>query len=142
MGFLGKLFGSEPEHPPLDPSSTAATRIAQSRAALEAFAGKIHDKLQVVPGERAVYVFIGRPPEAFGIVWFEKDGEEHNFKTMMKNRGIDQKQVGVIAEHLRQAYVKHQDEPRFASTIGQKKVTVIPSPTFEKDIAAVIHEAE
>jgi hypothetical protein len=142
MGFLGKLFGSEPEHPPLDPSSTAAARIEQSRAALEAFASKIHDKLQVVPGERAVYVFIGRPPEAFGVVWFEKDGEEHNFKTMMKNRGIDQKQVGVIAEHLRQAYIKHQDEPRFATTIGQKKAVVIPSPALEKDVAAVIHEAE
>jgi hypothetical protein len=142
MGFLGKLFGSEPESPPLDPSSTAAARIEQNRPALEGFANKIHDKLQVVPGERAVYVFIGRPPEAFGVVWFEKDGEEHNFKTMMKNRGIDQKQVGVIAEHLRQAYIRHQDEPRYTSNLGSKKVVVIPSPALERDVASVIHEAD
>jgi hypothetical protein len=142
MGFLGSLFGSKEEHQPLDPGSTAAARIERSRASLEAFAHKTHDRLEVVPGERAVYVFIGRPPEAFGIVWFEKDGEEHNFKTMMKSRGLEQRQMAAIAEHLRLAYLKHREEPRFTTTLAGKKVTVTPSASFEQDIAEVIHEVD
>lgn len=140
MGWLGKLMGTEKEYPELDAATPAADRIGRSRAALEAFAHKTHDRLEIVPGERTIYVFIGKPPEAFGIVWFERDGEEHNFKTLMKSRGLTQVQTQAIAEHLRQAYVTHRDEPRYSTTIAGKKVFVTPSVAFERDVSAVIHE--
>ena len=61
MGLLDKLFGTDTHQPALDPTSAGAARIEKSRSVLEAFAKKIHDKMEIVPGERAVYIFIGHP---------------------------------------------------------------------------------
>lgn len=141
MGFLGKLFGSDREHLPLDPSSTAAARLERDRAMLEEFARKVHDKLELVPGNRATYVFIGRPPDAFGIAWFEY-GEEHNFKRMMKDRGLTQREVQVRSDELRAAYLRSKDEPRYRAEIGGKHVLVTPSSTLEREIVEIIHRVE
>jgi hypothetical protein len=138
MGFLGKLFGSEKDHPPLDPSSPAATRLERDRAVLEEFAGRVHDKLELVPGARATYVFIGRPPEAFGIAWIEH-GEEHNFKRLMKEKGLSQREVQVRSDELRAAYVRSKEAPRYAADVGGKHVLVTPSPTLEAELVEIIH---
>ncbi len=141
MGFLGKLFGSDKEHLPLDPSSTAAARLERDRAMLEEFARKVHDKLELVPGNRATYVFIGRPPDAFGIAWFEY-GEEHNFKRLMKDRELSQREVQVRSDELRAAYIRSKDEPRYRADIGGKHVLVTPSSTLEQEIVEIIHRVE
>jgi hypothetical protein len=138
MGFLGKLFGSEKEHLPLDPSSQAAARIERDRAALEEFAHRLHDKLELVPGSRATYVFIGRPPDAFGIAWIEY-GEEHNFKRLMKEKGLSQREVQVRSDELRAAYVRTQEEPRYTTELGGKHVLVTPSATLESEVVDIIH---
>jgi hypothetical protein len=138
MGFLGKLFGSEKEHLPLDPSSPAATRLERDRAVLEEFARKVHDKLEFVPGSRATYVFIGHPPDAFGIAWIEH-GEEHNFKRLMKEKGLSQREVQVRSDELRAAYVRSKEEPRYATDIGGKHVLVTPSPSLESEVVEIIH---
>jgi len=62
MGLLGSLFGSEKELPPLDPASAVTGRLEKDREMLEAFARRVDDKLEVVPGDRGLYVFIGKPP--------------------------------------------------------------------------------
>lgn len=141
MGLLGKLFGGEKEHPALDPASPAAARIERSRAMLDEFARKLHDKVELVPGERAIYAFIGRPPDAFGIAWFEQ-GEEHNFKRLMKDKGLQQRDVQIRSDQLRSAYIRAKEEPRFATTLGGKKVVVTPSATLERELLQIIHEVE
>jgi hypothetical protein len=138
MGFLGKLFGTEKERLPLDPSSTAAQRLDRNRVVLDEFARKVHDKLEFVPGERAVYVFIGRPPDAFGIAWIE-GGEEHNFKRMMKEKGLSELQVRQRSEELREAYARAKEEPRYTTDIGGKHVLVTPSATLERELVEIIH---
>lgn len=140
MGLLGKLFGGERERPPLDPSSPAAARLEPHRAVVVAFAGRIHDKLEVVPGDTTLYAFIGSPPDAFGIAWFT-GGEEHNLKSLMKARGLTQTQVQHISEELRLAYVRSADEPRFVFASGKKRVVVTPSASLEQELARIIHEA-
>lgn len=140
MGLLGKLFGGEKDRPPLDPASPAGARLERHRAIVEAFAAKLHDKLEVVPGETTLYAFIGNPPDAFGIAWFT-GGEEHNLKTLMKARGLSQAQVQHISEELRHAYVRSADEPRFVFAAGKKKVVVTSSPLLEQELQKIIHEA-
>lgn len=139
MGFLGKLFGGEQEHPTLDPQSLAGARFERHRDVVTAFAGKLHDRLEVVPGEKFLYAFIGRPPEAFGIAWFE-GGDEHNLKSLMKSRGLTQEQLGHISSELRSAYIRSRAEPRYTVQAGKKKVVVTPSAALEKELLKIIHE--
>jgi hypothetical protein len=141
MSLLGRLFGGEKEHhPPLDPASAEGARMERHREVATAFAQRIHDKLEVVPGERVLYAFIGNPPDAFGIAWFE-GGEEHNLKTLMKAKGLSQLQVQHISEELRHAYVRSQGEPRYVLEAGKKKITVTPSASLERELVKIIHEA-
>jgi hypothetical protein len=138
MGILGRLFGGEQEHLPLDPASTAATRLQRDKAVLEEFAHRVHDKLEFIPGSRATYVFIGKPPDAFGIAWIEY-GEEHNFKRLMKDKGLSQREVQVRSDELRQAYIRSKGEPRYRADIGGKHVLVTPSSSLEQELVEIIH---
>jgi hypothetical protein len=140
MSFLSKIFGGEKEHLPLDPASAEGRRFERYREVVTAFAGKLHDRLEVVPGERILYAFIGNPPEAFGIAWFE-GGEEHNLKTLMKARSLSTERVQRISRELREAYMRWQAEPRYDVHLGKKKVVVTPSPALEKELLQIIHEA-
>jgi hypothetical protein len=139
MGLLGKLFGGE-KHLPYDSTSPGWSRLERHREALAALAGKLHDRLEVVPGERALYAFIGRPPDAFGIAWLE-GGEEHNLKTLVKARGLSQERVLRISEELREAWLRCRDEQRYELVVGKKHVIVTPSPALERELVAIIHEA-
>lgn len=142
MGFLGKLFGTEKALAPLDPGSPGARRIEAQRATLEAFVKKLHDPVELVPAERAIYAFIGTPPDRFGIAWFEGDGNEHNLKTLVKAKGLSVLQQNTLSKHLRVAYEKHAGETRFETSIAGKKVKVTPSAGLEADLTKVIHEVD
>lgn len=142
MGFFGKLFGTEKELPPLDPASPGAQRIEKLRAVLEPWAAKLHDPLEIVAGERAVYVFIGRPPDRFGIAWFEADGAEHNLKTLAQKHKFTARQMNELSAKLRTAYEKSAADPRFALGLGTKKAKVLASANMEADLLRIIHEVE
>jgi len=137
MGFLSKLFGGGEEHAPLDPSTPAATKIEAQRAALEEMAGRVHDRLELVPAGDAVLVFIGKPPDRFGVAWF-RDGKEQNFKKLLAERGLSQRELGAMSEKLRVAYEKHLQEPRYGVELAGRRLVVTPSPGLAADVAAVI----
>ena len=139
MGFFGKLLGMEKELPALDPTAPGASRIVGQKPVLEAFAAKLHDKLELVPGEEAIYAFIGHPPDRFGIAWFEADGAEHNLKTLVQRRKLSARQTNVLSDHLRAVYERHQGEPRFGIALGSKACRVIPSPSMAKELHEIIH---
>ncbi len=137
MGLLGNLFGGEKNHPPLDTTSSVAARLEKNREMLEGFANRVKDKLEVVPGERGMYVFVGKPPGAFGIVWFH-DGVESNFKILMKEKGLTPQRVQLLSDELRDAYKRHQQEPRYSWTLAGRTVTVTPSTALGQDVGGVI----
>ena len=137
MGLLSGLLGHKEQHPPLDPQSMAARRLEQSRTSVESFAGKVKDRMELVPAADAVYVFIGKPPGAFGIAWIE-NGEEHNLKTLVQKQGLSQATVANISEALRSAYESHMNEARYQATVAGKTVTVIPSEELGSQIKRVI----
>ena len=137
MGLLSGLLGHKEQHPPLDPQSMAARRLEQSRTSVESFAGKVKDRMELVPAADAVYVFIGKPPGTFGIAWIE-NGEEHNLKTLVQKQGLSQATVANISEALRSAYESHMNEARYQATVAGKTVTVIPSEELGSQIKRVI----
>jgi hypothetical protein len=141
MGLLGKLFGKKEEIPPLDPSSPAAQRLGKFKTELEAFVAKMHDRLEFLPADEAVYCFIGKPPAMFGMAWFH-DGKEHNMKTLAKDKGLSNKKLQNMSLKLGEAYQKHMEEPKFVFTIASKEVIVHPSDGLRKDVVEIIHLLE
>jgi hypothetical protein len=137
MGLLASLFGGEKEHPALDRSNPAFARIERDRGMLEGFAKRVQDKLEVVPGERGLYIFVGKPPKTFGIVWFH-DGVEQNFKLLMKDKGLSAASVQTLSDQLRDAYARTQHEPRYTYEVAGRKVLVTPSADLERDVAQII----
>jgi hypothetical protein len=137
MGLLSKLFGGGEVFPPLDPSSAAAARIEAQRAALEEIAGRVRDRLELVPAEEMVLAFIGNPPDRFGVAWFTK-GEEHNFKRLLSEKGLGQQDLQRLSGLLTAAYERHQHEPRFTVELAGRKLTVNPAPALASDVARVI----
>jgi hypothetical protein len=137
MGLLAGLFGGEKEYPALDRSSPALARIERDRAMLEGFAKRVQDKLEIVPGERGLYIFVGKPPKTFGIVWFH-DGVEQNFRLLMKEKGLSAASVQTLSDQLREAYTRTQGEPRYAYDLAGRKVVVTPSAELQRDVAQII----
>jgi len=101
MGILGKLFGGgEPELPALDPASAAAAQLHKFVSQVEVLVGKVDDRFEVVPSEKAAYVFLGKPPGMFGLAWFlEGDKEER------RNALLDAAEALFLAQPGRMASV-------------------------------------
>lgn len=141
MGFFSKLFGGEKkEYPALDPASSASQAINKFLPQLEALIRKIDDNYEVVPSDKALYVFLGNPPGMFGVVWFiEGDAEEHNMKKLMTQKGFGQKKIDSIMIKLRTAYTESETEPRYAVQAGGKKLLVISSQTLADKMYKILH---
>ena len=141
MGLFGNLFGKKEELPLLDASSPAAKRIDKFKAEMEAFVGKMNDRLEFVPADEAVYCFIGKPPAMFGMAWFH-DGREHNLKSLAKDKGLSNKKLANMSLRLGEAYEKYLSEPKFSMAIAGKSVIIHPSDGLRKDIIEIIHVLE
>lgn len=142
MGFLSKLFGGGGvEYPPLEPSHPANTRIDKFKTDLSKFVNNVDDNLEIIPSADAMYIFIGKPPGMFGIAWLQ-DGREHNFKTLMKEKGFSQARIQVLSDKLREAYERNMEADRFSTTVAGRKITVTPSEKLEKELIDLIHKVE
>lgn len=137
MGLLSNLFSSKIDYPPIDPASTAARRIAEVEAHLSELAGKVTDRLEVVPSEHAAYVFIGKPPKKFGLAWIH-DGEVSGLNHLVQNHGMKPHEVEKVVDQLRSAYEQASDAKRFKATIADRPVVVTPSSQLEEDVHTII----
>lgn len=140
MGFLDAVFGKKAEPPPLDPASEAAIRIAARRELLEEFVGRVPVPLELVPAAETVYVYLDKPPGAFGLAWFE-DGREVNFTTLKQDQGLSQGRIQVLSKRLGMAYKRYSGEMRFVATIAGREVLVTPSAALAAEIRKAIDEA-
>ena len=135
MGIFDKLKGSS-ALPTLEASSTAERLI-------EPYADRLADladragALEIVTAGESLYVFVGKPPRAFGLVWYH-DGQEQNSKKVAEERGFAYAQLESFTNELRDVYMKHQGETRFARKIGRHTATVVPSEDFGADVAATV----
>jgi len=137
MGLFDALFGRKKEYPPLPPDAPAAALVERHRGPAEAFAGRVKDQLELVPTEATLYVFVGKPPDSFGVAWLRGD-EERNIRALMNEKGLSQEKVQLLSDELRASYVKHLESPRFAATVAGRAVVVTPSEELARDVERII----
>ena len=141
MGILGKFRGGEPDYPPLDSSAPAAKYLDSVRPPLEKLAHDTKDPLEIVPAEDYVYIFVGKPPKKFGIVWIEDRDKIVNFKSLVDERGLSPTSLQQLGEELKKAYIAHQDKPRYVTRISDRDVVVIPSTSLLNNVKGVVEQA-
>ena len=139
MSLFGNLFSSKPAYPAIDPSSTAASRIAEVKNQLGELAGQVKDPLEVVPAEHAAYVFIGKPPKRFGLAWIH-DGKVSGLNTLVEEHGLKPLEVEKVVDQLRDAYERNADVSRFCTTVQDRDVVVTPSAQLEKEVHEIIEK--
>jgi hypothetical protein len=137
MSLFGNLFSSKPDYPAIDPTSTAALRIAEVESELGQLAGQVKDPLEVVPAEHAAYVFIGKPPKKFGLAWIH-DGQISGLNTLVEEHGLKPLEVEKVVDQLRDAYERNADVNRFCATVQDRDVVVTPSARLEKEVHEII----
>ena len=137
MSLFGNLFSSKPDYPAMDPTSTAASRIAEVKTQLGELAGQVKDPLEVVPTEHAAYVFIGKPPKRFGLAWIH-DGKVSGLNSLVEEHGLKPIEVQNVMEQLRDAYQRNADVSRFCATVQDCDVVVTPSAKLEKEVHEII----
>jgi len=140
MGILGKFFGGKHDYPSLDSSAPAAKQLESVRPPLEKLVDEIKDPLEVVPAEDSVYVFVGKPPKKFGIAWIEDGDKIVNFKSLVDEKGLSQESLQNLSEKLREAYIAHQDKPRYVTRISDREVVVIPSTSLLNNLKDVVEQ--
>jgi hypothetical protein len=137
MGLLGNLFGSKIDYPPIDPHSAAAHRIALVEKELEELAGKVSDRLEVVPSEHAAYVFIGKPPSKFGLAWIH-DGKVSGLNNLVQDHGMKPLEVEKVVDELRAAYESTSDAKRYCTKVNSRDIVVTPSGRLETAVHEII----
>ena len=140
MGILDTVFRRKLQCPPLDPTSAASAHIAARSALLEPLIRKIHVRLELVPAADTVYVFLDKPPGAFGLAWFE-NGREVNFTSLKADQGVSQGRIQILSKKIAAAYKKSAGTARYALTIAGREVQVTPSDELSAAIKQAIDEA-
>ena len=139
MNLFGNLFSSKSNYPAIDPSSTAASRVAKVKAQLGELAGQVKDPLEVVPAEHAAYVFIGKPPKKFGLAWIH-DGKISGLNTLVEEHGLKPLEMQKVMDQLRTAYQRNLDVSRFCTTVQDRDVVITPSAELEKEVHEIIEK--
>ncbi len=137
MSFISDLFSRKPDFPDLDPTSTAATRVAEVEAELDTLAHQVNDRLEVVPSEHAAYVYIGKPPKKFGLAWIH-DGKISGLNTLVEEHGLGPLEVSRVMTELGEAYERNADVKRYCAHVHDKDVVVTPSDKLEREVHEII----
>ena len=140
MGIMGKFFGAKLDYPALDSSTPVAKQLESVRPPLEKLLDETNDRLEVVPAEDSVYIFIGKPPKKFGIAWIEGGEKVVNFKSLIEEKGLSATKIEHLSEELRKAYIAHQDKPRFITKVSDRDVVVIPSTSLVNNLKGVVEK--
>ncbi|MCB1904661.1 MAG: hypothetical protein KDI18_11365 [Gammaproteobacteria bacterium] len=137
MGLLSGLFAAKIDYPPIDPTTDAARRIAEVERQLGELAGKVSDKLEVIPSRHAAYVFIGKPPKKFGLAWIH-NGEVSGLNSLVQDHGMKPSEVEKVVDELRSVYEKAGDAKRFSTKVNDRLVVVTPSSQLEEGVHKII----
>ena len=140
MGMLDKLFGGKNDYPPLPDDNEAKSKLETVKPQLEELASRVNDNLEVVPGEREAYVYLGKPPKRFGIAWLH-DGKVDGLNELVQDHKLSQPQVQALIGKLSEAYEHANKAPRYSTEVAGKQVTVIPSNGLGKEVHQIIEGA-
>ncbi|MBU1341049.1 MAG: hypothetical protein KKE44_06150 [Proteobacteria bacterium] len=137
MAIFGNLFGTRKQYPPLEPTDPLAQHLNGIRQPLENFANQVKDSLEVVPADKTTYIFVGKPPKQFGIVWVQ-NGEIHNLKSLADQKGLSAVKLAKTSEELANAYRRSEKDSRYSAKIGDCSLVVAASKTLSQDVDRII----
>jgi hypothetical protein len=112
-------------------------QLDEVKAPLEELAHKVRDPLQVVPAAHEAFVFLGKPPESFGLAWIH-DGKVTSLKDLMQEHHLSQGQIERLLDQLGNAYQQASETPRYSAEFGGKKMVVIPSKDLEREMHQIM----
>jgi len=135
--FVNRVSDHAPEYPLLDVFSWSGHKIAAVEWELQQLVQKASGPLEVVPSDHAVYVFSGKPPKKFGLVWIQ-DRKIKGFYRLMKEHGVAPVEIRKALDALREAYAKYDYTEHYTATIGSREVVVTPSVYLANDIQGII----
>ena len=137
MGFLDKFKSKAPEYAAMDQASPAAQFLSSLKTPLESFAAQVSDPLEIVPSGDTAYVFVGKPPKTFGLVWIQ-GGQVYNLKKVVAEKGIPATTFSLISDDLRGAYERSGSASRYSTSLAGKNVLVTPSETLAREVHKII----
>ena len=140
MGMLDKWFGGRKDMPSLPADNAAVAKIDEVKPQLEELANRVHDHLEIVPGEHEAYVYVGKPPKRFGIAWVH-DGKVDGLNELVEQHKLSQSQVQQLVGALGAAYEHAREAPRYSTEIAGKQITVIPSRGLGKEVHEIFEGA-
>ncbi len=140
MSFFNKLFGGEKKsYPALDSATPLAKQLEPFRSGIEGLAKEINDPMEIIPSSDTAYVFLGKPPKAFGIAWI-REGKVNNFRTLSEEKGITDMKLQIMSEKLRKAYEKSESANRFTTKIADHDIVVTSSDDLERELHEIIEQ--
>jgi hypothetical protein len=137
MGLLDGLFKAK--LPALDEGTAAAGAIT-ANGAFQSFVKGAIDKMEVVPGAGAIYVYVGNPPKAFGLVWFE-NGERFDVRSLLGTGALAPESAAMLTRQIRAVYESHDAADRFGYEASSHKVTVTHSDEMYRELRKTIGDA-
>jgi hypothetical protein len=140
MGLFDKLLGKKEDFPPLPSDHPSMARLEKDMKGLETLTREVSDRLEVVPAERASYVFIGKPPKVFGLVWVE-GAEVKDFKLLGKEKGLTSLDLKPVTEKVKTAYENNPPSERFSMEIGGRSIVIAPASGLAGEVENVIQAA-
>lgn len=139
MGLFDAFVG--PKHPELAADHPAAATVASLGDGFASFVASANDRMEAVVGDGSTaYVFVGKPPKAFGLVWFE-DGVRSDVRAEMEAHRMTRETASILVSGLGDVYTRHSAAERFAHKVAGHAVTITPSVEFHTDIANAIARA-
>jgi len=137
---MGLLDGFRaPKHAALAQDGEDARRLAQYPAFAD-FARSANDRIEAVPGDSLLFAFVGKPPKAFGIVWFDAE-QRYDVPTMVKHGVISHDSAARLAEELRTIYESSSGIERFEAEVGGHRVIVTPSAELHEKLRQAMERA-
>ncbi len=138
MGFLDGMFG--PKHPPLAEDHPAVARLSEHGEVFGTFVAKANDTIEAIPGDGPLYVFVGKPPKAFGMVWFD-GGQQFDVRSQVEQGAMTRESAAALVDALGRIYASRATEERFAHKVGGHAMTVTPSATLYAEVHQAVQGA-
>ena len=139
MGIFGGLFG--PKYPELAADHPANDQLSGQGEVFESFVSRANDTIEVIPGAGPLYVFVGKPPKVFGIVWFEDD-EQFDVRSQVERRAMTRESAAALVGALGRIYAGRAADERFAHRIDGHAVTVTPSTELYAEVHQAVQDAQ
>ena len=138
MGVLDSLFG--PKYATLPDDNPAALHLVEAGEPLESFVAKSNDKTEIIVGDGPPYIFVGKPPKAFGVVWFE-DGERQDVRSLVEKGILTIQSAGQLARDFGTIYAAGSADERFVYRFAERMVTVTPSAELHSELQQAVERA-